>query len=65
VAAWAAGGTVRSWRHKNVALERANRGLVGMRERAAMFGGDLQALPRPEGGFAVRARLPLTTPAPA
>jgi signal transduction histidine kinase len=40
-------------------------GLVGMRERAAMFGGELEALPRPEGGFAVRARLPLTTPAPA
>jgi len=27
VAAWAAGWTVRSWRHKSVALERANRGL--------------------------------------
>ncbi|HET9975204.1 MAG TPA: ATP-binding protein [Streptosporangiaceae bacterium] len=40
-------------------------GLVGMRERAAMLGGELQALPRPEGGFTVRARLPLTTPAPA
>jgi signal transduction histidine kinase len=36
-----------------------------MRERAAMFGGELQALPQPQGGFAVRARLPLTTPAPA
>ena len=40
-------------------------GLAGMRERAAMFGGELQALPRPEGGFTVRALLPLTTPAPA
>jgi signal transduction histidine kinase len=40
-------------------------GLAGMRERAVMFGGELEALPRPEGGFAVRARLPLTTPAPA
>jgi signal transduction histidine kinase len=35
------------------------KGIVGMRERAVALGGELQAGPRPGGGFRVRARLPL------
>jgi signal transduction histidine kinase len=35
------------------------KGIIGMRERAAALGGELQAGPRPGGGFRVRARLPL------
>jgi signal transduction histidine kinase len=34
-------------------------GLVGMRERATMLGGRFAAGPRTEGGFAVRAELPV------
>ena len=34
-------------------------GLVGMRERVSLFGGDLQVGNRPGGGFTVRATLPL------
>jgi signal transduction histidine kinase len=34
-------------------------GLIGMRERMALFGGSLSAGPDPAGGFAVSARIPL------
>jgi signal transduction histidine kinase len=37
----------------------AGYGLVGMRERAALFGGELEAGPSAAGGFSVHARFPL------
>jgi signal transduction histidine kinase len=38
-------------------------GITGMRERAALLGGDFFAGPRPGGGFRVAARLPVPVPA--
>lgn len=37
-------------------------GLVGMRERVALYGGSLDAAPADAGGFAVRATLPIPAP---
>ncbi|MCT9929996.1 histidine kinase [Planotetraspora sp. A-T 1434] len=39
-------------------------GLIGMRERAELFGGSLEAGPLPEGGFRVHARLPISQGVP-
>ncbi|CAN5452477.1 sensor histidine kinase [soil metagenome] len=47
---------------RGAAVDAANgsgHGLVGMRERARLFGGDLSAGLRAGGGYVVRARLPL------
>ena len=41
----------------------AGYGITGMRERAALLGGDFSAGPRPGGGFRVAARLPVPAPA--
>ncbi|HEV3014531.1 MAG TPA: ATP-binding protein, partial [Actinomycetota bacterium] len=37
----------------------SGQGILGMRERARALGGSLEAGPRPDGGFRVRATLPL------
>ena len=47
------GGTTRS------SLPEGGHGIVGMKERVKVYGGELTALPRPDGGFVVRARIPL------
>jgi signal transduction histidine kinase len=49
-----------------VTPERAGRpggghGIAGMRERAAMFGGQVSAGPHPGGGWRVRAVLPVAS----
>ena len=44
--------------------DRAGHGIIGMRERVSLCGGELHAMPRPDGGFVVRARLPLSAGRP-
>ena len=39
-------------------------GLIGMRERVEIYGGELKAGPRPGGGFGVRASLPVAEQTP-
>ncbi|PKV82930.1 histidine kinase/DNA gyrase B/HSP90-like ATPase [Streptomyces sp. TLI_146] len=45
-----------------VRAEGTGRGLLGLRERVAVYGGDLDARRRLGGGYRVRARIPLDRP---
>jgi signal transduction histidine kinase len=40
----------------------SGRGLLGMQQRVAVYGGRLEVGPQPDGGFVVRARLPVAAP---
>jgi signal transduction histidine kinase len=48
-------------RRRSAGGEDAGHGLTGMRERVTLFGGELETGRRREGGFSVRARLPLAS----
>jgi signal transduction histidine kinase len=37
-------------------------GIIGMRERAALFGGSMKAEPQPGGGYKVQAAIPIPLP---
>jgi len=44
----------------DVVNDNKGRGLIGMRERVSLHGGEFQAGRLPEGGFIVKVKLPVT-----
>jgi signal transduction histidine kinase len=48
--------------HQPAPSERIGRGLLGLRERVTIYGGELEARRRLGGGYRVRARIPLEQP---
>src|SRR5690242_14376444 len=48
--------------HAGAGTAAPGRGLLGLRERLALYGGELDAGPRAEGGWQLRGVLPLTGP---
>ena len=57
-------GTVGGWRMPSAPSVSAGHGIIGMRERAHLCGGELTARPLREGGFQVTVSLPLTATVP-
>ena len=46
-----------------ISVEGGGHGLIGMRERMTLYGGEMEAGRTDDGGFEVRAKLPATAPA--
>jgi len=53
------GQQVPAWRQAAAVPAGVGHGLLGLRERIAIYGGELDAAPRPGGGWRVRARFPV------
>ncbi|MFE7929294.1 sensor histidine kinase [Streptomyces sp. NPDC057456] len=59
-----AGAGAGAWAERPAPLLSSGRGLTGMRERTALYGGSVEAGPTPDGGYRVAATLRPTEPEP-